>query len=128
MKLSVTLDESKNHLLMSDKVLPMGGHRAGAWVSLEGQVGAGFPLFHDTGGKEDTGREVLTKWRLSEETLVSEDPAFLVQWVRSHLLGTWGWDGEGVGGDRQRVPDKARLSHSGQTSQRLVNERHPSLL
>lgn len=64
-------------------------------------MGAGFPRFHDTGGREDTGSQVLTKWRLSEETLVSEDPAFLGPWVRSQLLGTWGWDGEGVGGDRQ---------------------------
>lgn len=31
---------------------------------------------------------MLKKWRLSEETLVSEDIVFLVPWDRSHLLGT----------------------------------------
>lgn len=71
---------------MSDKVLPMSGHGASAWLRLLGQAGTAFHLFSDMGGKRtQEDKQSGRVDRVKEETSVSEETVFLVKWDRSCL-------------------------------------------
>lgn len=50
------------------------------------------------GRRTQAGKHSRNASYMKEETSVSED-SILVTWDRSCLLGTGGWNGEGIGGD-----------------------------